>query len=127
MYNWVQAQLDQLGIRQQTQLLHDLPRETLYREIAHSSCVIIPSYSEGFCFVAAEASAMGVPIISSDQGALREVVSGQWVPMQEMSVAALARALQRAYDGDWENRPFHPFHLKDAVQAYINLYQGLKR
>lgn len=126
MYNWVQAQLDQLGIRQQTQLLHDLPRATLYREIAHSSCVVIPSYSEGFCFVAAEASAMGVPIISSDQGALREVVSGHWVPMQEMSTSALARALQRAHEGDWEKRPFRPFYLQDAVQSYINLYQDLK-
>ncbi|MEQ8702342.1 MAG: glycosyltransferase family 4 protein [Phaeodactylibacter sp.] len=125
MYNWVLQQLDDLQIRQQTQLLHDLPRATLYQEIATSSCVVIPSYSEGFCFVAAEAAAMGVPIVSSGRGALHEVVSGPWIPMQNMTAQALSTALHRAFEGNWEQRPFRPFQLQEAVQAYIDLYAGL--
>lgn len=125
MYDWVQQQLDDLNIREQTQLLHDLPRATLYQEIRHSSCVAIPSYSEGFCFVAAEAAAMGVPIVSSDQGALREVVSGRWIHIQDMTTEDLSYALHRAYDGDWAHRTFRPFPLEKAVQAYIDLYSNL--
>lgn len=127
MFDWVQQQLDELQIRDQTILRHDLPRATLYKEISQSSCVVIPSYSEGFCFVAGEASAMGVPIVSSDRGALREVVSKSWIPMQDMTVSALSEALEQAYTEKWLNRPFRPFLLSDAVQAYIDLYRDLQR
>lgn len=127
MYNWVLREVDRLGIAEQTQLLHDLPRATLYQEIATSSCVVIPSYSEGFCFVAAEAAAMRVPIVSSDRGALREVVSGHWVPMTGMTATALASALLRAYNEDWSYRSFRPYELEEAVNAYVELYSGLQR
>jgi glycosyltransferase involved in cell wall biosynthesis len=126
MYEWVLQELNRLGIQEQTQLLHDLPRATLYQEIATSSCVVIPSYSEGFCFVAAEASAMGVPVVSSNRGALREVVSGHWLPMADMTAGALAAALHQAYADDWSYRPFRPFKLREAVRAYIELYSGLQ-
>lgn len=126
MYRWVLQQISQLGIAEQTILLHDLPRATLYQEIATSSCVVIPSYSEGFCFVAAEASAMGVPVISSERGALKEVVSGKYIAMADMTVERLAEALESAWNDNWSHRPFRPFELKDAVKAYADLYSGLR-
>ena len=77
-------------------LKHHLPFETLKKSIAASDCVIIPSYSEGFCFAAVETIALGTPLISSNQTALKEVVSGQFIKMDKLSVEALVTAMDKA-------------------------------
>ncbi len=123
MYEWLLRQLEERGLQEHTQLLHDLPRATLYEAVSTASCVAIPSYSEGFCFVAAEASAIGVPIVSSHKGALPEVVSGRYLSMTAMTADSLAQALRAAYRGQWEERPLRAFELQDAVEAYLELYQ----
>lgn len=101
---------------------HNLSREDLYAELLQSSCVVIASYSEGFCFAAAEAVALKVPIVSSHRGALSEVVSGNFVVMESMTVAALVEALEKAYLGDWERQAIRYFPLKETVKNYKNLY-----
>ena len=106
-------------------LRHNLPRETLFKELTQTSAVIIPSYSEGFCFVAAESVAMGIPIISSDQGALKEVVTGQFVLIKEMNIEGVLQALQAAYDGHWTFKKHPPFLLSDTVNQYISLYETM--
>lgn len=56
-------------------------RMTLLR---HASVVLVPSFYEGFGRVAAEALTLGVPVITSDGGALPEVVMnfGQCLPCE---------------------------------------------
>ncbi len=106
-------------------LRHNLPRETLFKELTQTSAVIIPSYSEGFCFVAAESVAMGIPIISSDQGALKEVVSGQIILMKEMTIDGVLQALLAAYNGHWSFKDQPPFLLSNTVNQYISLYKTM--
>jgi glycosyltransferase involved in cell wall biosynthesis len=125
MYGRVMKELERTGIRQQITLLHHLPKKELGEVVRGSSCVVIPSYSEGFCFAAAEAMAWGVPIISSGQGALKEVVSDPHLTLGELSAAALAEALAKAYRGEWETTPYQQFHLTEAVEGYIHLYEAL--
>ncbi|MEZ4883094.1 MAG: glycosyltransferase family 4 protein [Chitinophagales bacterium] len=102
---------------------HNLLKEDLYQELLQSSCVVISSYSEGFCFAAAEAVALEVPIVSSHQGALPEVVSGKFVVMEKMTITALVAALEEAYHENWQHKPIRYFPLKETVEAYQNLYK----
>lgn len=106
-------------------LFHNLPRAQLYQTICQSSCVVIPSYSEGFCFAAAEAMALGVPIISSQRGALQEVVSGRYIPLEAMTSKALAEALTKANKGQWSEKQLRQFPLDRSVEQYLEMYESL--
>lgn len=125
MFQLIMGKLEALGLNEHVQLRHNLTREQLFTEITQSSCVAIPSYSEGFCFVAAESVAMGVPIVSSQRGALAEVVGGKYISVKEQSAEAWAAALKQAYRGKWQERPAPKFTLDDSVQQYIDLYQKI--
>lgn len=102
---------------------HNLPRVELYQQLRSSSCVVIPSYSEGFCFVAVETVALKIPIISSAQGALKETVSGQFITLDKITVSELVQALINAYKGNWRETDIRYFHLRDSIEAYKKCYQ----
>ncbi len=108
-------------------LKHHLSFEVLKKSIAASDCVIIPSYSEGFCFAAVETIALGTPLISSDQTALREVVSRQFIKMKDFSVAALVDAMDKAKKGEWSRSPMKKFELSDTIEQYKKLYHRILR
>ncbi|MEM9546801.1 MAG: glycosyltransferase family 4 protein [Bacteroidota bacterium] len=105
---------------------HNLSKERLHEEVLNSSCVVIPSYSEGFCFAAAETVALGVPIISSDLGALKEVVSGKHIKMAEQSVDGLKDALIEAYQANWKADPIRYYPLEESIDRYMEMYKRLK-
>lgn len=108
------------------ELKHHLSSEDLVLELKNSDCVVIPSYSEGFCYVAVESIALGVPVISSDKKALKEVISGSYIKMNELSANSLSESIGKAINNDWENTPIKKFELKNTVQQYIELYQKLE-
>lgn len=104
---------------------HHLSFEELKHEVGHASCVVIPSYSEGFCYTAVESMAMQIPIIHSGKGALTEVVGGKYIIMPEFSVNGLKAAMQNALQGKWQIKEQQTFKLSDAVNEYINLYKDI--
>lgn len=106
-------------------LEHELSFAELKGELLISDCVLIPSYSEGFCFAAVETIALGVPLISSNQTALKEVVSGKFIKMTELSAEALVVAMEKAIAGKWERSPVKKFELKNTIQEYKVLYQKI--
>lgn len=106
-------------------LKHHLSFEALKKEITNSDCVVIPSYSEGFCFAAVETIALGTPLISSNQTALKEVVSGQFIKMTDFSVENLVIALDKAIKGKWSKSPVKRFELSDTIKQYKNLYRHI--
>ncbi len=112
-------------IEKNIRLLHDLSREDLLKEVSSSSCVIIPSISEGFCFVAVESVALEVPVISSGKGALPEVVGGKHLILRSLSADAICETLEMAMKEKWEYITPHEFSLKESMEGYIKLYQGL--
>lgn len=117
--------IDQLEIRAYITLRSELSTDELFSQISHSSCVVIPSYSEGFCFAAAEAVAMNIPIITSGRGALREVVSRNYIAMKDLTPEALKNALIDAKEGKWKFKSFQAYELKDSIKAYQKLYENL--
>lgn len=106
-------------------LLHNLPKEQLLREVSESSCVVIPSHSEGFCFVAVEAVAMGVPIISSGKGSLPEVVGGNTIQLDELTSDSIYRSLVKAKRNEWNFVPPTTFNLQNSMDAYATLYNDM--
>lgn len=103
-------------------LLHQLTDKQLKNELCKSSCVVIPSYSEGFCFAAAEVIAMGIPLISSDKAALKEVVSGIYIKMEELTVPCLVNALEKAQANKWTVSATKYFTLDKCIEQYKQLY-----
>lgn len=122
LYRTILAELDALALHDVVDLHHELPYPRLQELILRSSCVVIPSYSEGFCFAAAEAVALGVPVISSGRGALRETVGGRYLEMAGQTSRALAHCLRRGAAGEWDHRPPPRFPLERSVERYLDFY-----
>ncbi|MDF1695719.1 MAG: glycosyltransferase family 4 protein [Saprospiraceae bacterium] len=125
MYDRMMQLISTYDLEEYIEMLHNLSREQLYDELLHSSCAVIPSYSEGFCFAAAETVALKVPIISSDLGALKEVVSGMHIKMNSQSVDGLYTSLKEAYHMKWTKTPIQYYHLKDSISQYTDIYKRL--
>lgn len=124
------------GIRERVELLGPLAADDLpgfYRSIDVLAVPSLPtpSWTEQFGRVAIEAMACGVPVVSSDAGALPEVVGGAGLVVPVGDADALAHALaeaagpraaelralgfERAASCDW-----------DAVgRAYLDLYRSV--
>jgi glycosyltransferase involved in cell wall biosynthesis len=93
--------------------------------VTKADCMIIPSYSEGFSFVAVEACALCVPVIHSGKGALSEVVSGKHLVFENMDPKDLALKMQLEMEGKFVETPIREFRLEDTVNEYISLYSRL--
>ncbi|MFP4476246.1 MAG: glycosyltransferase family 4 protein [Desulfatibacillaceae bacterium] len=106
-------------------VLDPVPRDELPAHVAAADCVAVPSLSEGFGFSAAEACALGVPVVATTAGSLPEVVSGRHLFVPCGDPRALASGLVRASRGDYEYSPPRTFTWDRAVEAYETLYGSL--
>jgi len=119
----VERMIDELGLK--VDFRHDLSYADLIEQIAEVDAVVIPSYSEGFCFAAAETVAIGTPIVTSGQGALSEVVTGKHIMAKEFTREGLLHAMSDALADEWDETPIRKFELTDSLAAYISLYDTL--
>ena len=124
-FNLIIESIEKAGLKEYVELRHHLSFGQLKQELTDSACVVIPSLSEGFCFAAVESIALGVPVISSDQSALKEVVSGRFIKMKSPDAGSLVTALKLARVGEWEQSPVRKFELSATVAAYIALYKEI--
>jgi glycosyltransferase involved in cell wall biosynthesis len=125
VYKKVSKQIRGYKIENKVELLHELSKEDLLDKLLGSACVVIPSYSEGFCFTAAESVAMHLPVISSGKGALKEVVSGKYIEMESQTVEGLTDAIKKAVKNEWTEIPVRKFELEESVSKYLELYESL--
>ena len=126
LYKKVIGLIHALHLESNIFLLHNLSREDLLKEVSRSSCVIIPSASEGFCFVAVESAAMGIPIISSGKGALPETVSGKQTIIKSLDTKGILESLEKAINNEWSYEKPKNFFLEESMQEYMSLYSQLK-
>jgi glycosyltransferase involved in cell wall biosynthesis len=91
--------LDRLSLGDAVRFTGPVPTDELVRLLQTATVVAIPSLYEGFSLPAVEAMACGTPLVTTDAGALPEVVgshAGVQVPAGD--VGRLAAALQLVLD-----------------------------
>lgn len=115
------------GLEERVKLYFELGKSELEEIIRESDGVVIPSYSEGFCFAAVETMYLGVPIVSSGRGALKEVIGGRHIHASEFTGEGMSQAMQKAIHGQWEEKPVRMFPIGETIQQYIDLYKELSR
>lgn len=91
-----------------------------------SHCMVIPSYSEGFCFVAAETIAQNIPIISSNKTALSEVISGKFINMKSLDESGIYDALVLARKGIYEESTMIKYPFTQCIFEYLELYHTIE-
>ena len=90
-----EALIEQLGLRDRIRFVGDASHEQINRLYAESAVAVVPSLYEGFGLPAVEAMAAGIPLVSTDGGALKEVVGEGGLQVRAGDSAALADAMQR--------------------------------
>ena len=85
--------LNELGLQSSVRFVSGISNDELVEHYASAGVVVCPSLYEGFGLPAGEAMACGAPVISSDGGALPEVVGDAGIVVPAGDSAALASAL----------------------------------
>lgn len=85
--------LHQLELQDAVRFVSGISNREMAEYYASAGVVVCPSLYEGFGLPAGEAMACGVPVVSSDGGALPEVVGNAGVVVPAGDSGALARAL----------------------------------
>jgi len=124
---WISTQINKSGLTEKIQITGHLPKKELTELLKSAYAVIIPSYSEGFCFAAAESAAYGIPIIAAPNGALPEVISGPHIFIENFTPLGLENALLKAKNQHWKNLPLLKFELTETIQKYTDLYRSLAK
>jgi glycosyltransferase involved in cell wall biosynthesis len=90
-----EALIKHLGLLDHIRFVGDASHEEINRLYAESAVAVVPSLYEGFGLPAVEAMAAGIPLVSSDGGALAEVVADGGLVVPAGQTDALAEALER--------------------------------
>ena len=83
-----------LNLAKHIQFVHGVSTEALVKHYAESSIAIVPSVYEGFGLPAGEAMACAVPLVSTNGGALPEVVGDAGVTVATKNPTAMANAIE---------------------------------
>jgi glycosyltransferase involved in cell wall biosynthesis len=87
------ALIEQYRVGDYITFLHGVSSKDMVNLYARASVAIVPSEYEGFGLPAAEAMACGVPVVSTNGGALPEVVGDAGVIVPKADPAAMATAV----------------------------------
>lgn len=102
-----------------------VPHSELPKYIKAADCVIVPSLSEGFGYTAAEAAAMGKPIIASNTTSLPEVVSGKHILVKPKDSYEIASAVESMHKGRCHVTKLRKFTIDENVTNYLKVYEQL--
>jgi glycosyltransferase involved in cell wall biosynthesis len=85
--------VQRLGIADRVRFVNGISTRQMVEYYAEAAIAIVPSVYEGFGLPAGEAMACGVPVVSTDGGALPEVVGDAGVIVPVRDVDALVKAI----------------------------------
>lgn len=90
--------LGRLGLREKVRFVSGVSTEELVRLYAEAAIAVVPSVYEGFGLPAGEAMACGTPVVSTNGGALPEVVGDAGIQVPVRDCSALAAAISELLD-----------------------------
>lgn len=109
----------ELGIRDKVKFVSGISTREMVRYYAEATISVCPSVYEGFGLPAGEAMACGVPMVSSDGGALPEVVGDAGVLFPAKDVDALVAALDQLLK-DPERRAELGVRAKQRIEEHFS-------
>jgi glycosyltransferase involved in cell wall biosynthesis len=124
--------IKRLGLEDKISFTGKVSTEELVQHYNESVITLVPSTYEGFGFPAAEAMSCGVPVISSDGGALPEIVGDAGMVVPARDECALAEAIDslisdkkrlREMGDAGKKRIEKYFNWKTAVKQMIEVYE----
>ena len=68
-------QIEDLSLNNNVEVIHPDSQDDVYKIMSKSDCLILPSVQEGISNVVLESMAIGLPVISSDCGGMKEVIN----------------------------------------------------
>jgi glycosyltransferase involved in cell wall biosynthesis len=128
-----EALIHRLGLAGRIEFVSDASHEAINRLYAESAVAVVPSLYEGFGLPAVEAMAAGIPLVSSDGGALAEVVGNGGFSVPAGDSVALARGVEavlsqpelaRALADRGLTRAQTQFCWSVCAQQMVGLYRG---
>jgi D-inositol-3-phosphate glycosyltransferase len=124
-YEYIKKLIKQLKIERNV-ILHDpVPYKELPNYIKAADCIVVPSLAEGFGFAAAEACAMGKPVVASNTTSLPEVVSGKYVLVKTRSPDGISKGVEMVYNNKTIKTPLKKFLLKTNIEKHVKLYNQI--
>jgi glycosyltransferase involved in cell wall biosynthesis len=126
--------IQRLGVADRIRFLHGVSADEFRELYARSAIAVVPSEYEGFGLPAGEAMACGIPLVSTDGGALPEVVgdAGRIVPAKDPEALAnaiaelLTNPAERAELGRrGRQRIIEHFSWSRAAAALVGLYREI--
>jgi len=124
-----------LDLDDRVRLIPSQPRGGVPDYISLGDVVVVPSISEGFGFCAAEASALGRPVVASRAGSLPEVIKDgvTGILVEPRNPRAIAEAVNRLLDdpalagrmGASGVEYTARFTWDEAVKRYLEVYERL--
>jgi len=124
-YENIRYMIKDLNIAGSIILLAPVPRNELPSYIAAADCVVVPSLSEGFGLTAAEACAMGKPVVASNVASLPEVVSGRYILIKPKDPKDIAEGVENVYNGRVKDSGKKMFSWDECVSRYLEIYNQL--
>jgi glycosyltransferase involved in cell wall biosynthesis len=85
--------IKKLGIEQNVRFVNNLPTNAIARLYSEATMAVVPSIYEGFGLPAGEAMSCETPVISSDGGALPEIVGNAGIVVPAGNSEAIATAI----------------------------------
>ena len=114
----LRRQVDRLGLKQRITFLGEISREAVAKEYGHADLFLLPSYLEGYGMAIAEAIARGLPVVSTNAGAIAQTLpAGAGILVPPGDAAALGRVLEELL-GD-------PGKLKQLARAAATAREAL--
>jgi glycosyltransferase involved in cell wall biosynthesis len=107
-----EAEARRLGIGDRVTVAGELTERALVEAYGRASCLVLPSRSEGFPAVIVEAMLTGRPVIATDVGGVREIVTpdvGRLIPSEDPE--SLTAAIESVLEG-CEQGAFDPQALR---------------
>jgi glycosyltransferase involved in cell wall biosynthesis len=89
-----------LGLGDVIECHKGISHEEMVQKYANAAIAVVPSIYEGFGLPAVEAMACGVPLVSTDGGALAEVVEDAGLVVSAGDSEALANAIRRLFEDE---------------------------
>ena len=124
-----------LNIGNEVILLGNLSRDELYKAYARSSIVAMPSiWPEPFGNVALESNYIGIPVIASDIGGLKEIIINGTTGLlvRPNDPLALAEGLIKALSISWDRQRIHEitasrFNSKRSIEKFLSFLNSFIR